>query len=130
MNVKLNCPECAKFMIATETETKREHGILIELRAYSSKKAHSSYGMLTIPTKEYEECCDKIRVVFENIFPEIKHQLDILKHLNRVIGLANFSKNTCLQFEHNNMISNFILIGLIRFSIKNINTAKKIANKN
>lgn len=52
MNLKLNCTECAKFMIATETETKREHDIFIELKAYSSKKANTSYGMLTVLTKD------------------------------------------------------------------------------
>lgn len=81
MNLKLNCPEGAKFMIATETKTKREHGIFIELKAYSSKKAHTSYGMLPIPTNEYE-----------SIFPDIKHQLDLLKKLNSYRTCSFFKK--------------------------------------
>lgn len=69
------------------------------------------------------------------MFPDIRHQLDLLKKINRIVALGHFLKNTCLLLEHNNMILIFILIGLIRFSIKNINTEKntvnrKTANKN
>lgn len=121
LNKKLKCDNCANYMIDKSSTLKKE-AILIKLRAYKTVKSISEFGNLTVPTANFESTVQIIHSYFEKEFPEIQFENKLLeKLLENVSKIAPFKNYKCEKSDHKIGILKFVLIGLIKFSLKKSN---------
>jgi len=121
LNKKLKCSTCANFMIEQNNILKKE-AIWIKLRAYKTIKSISEVGNLTVPSSNFESLVKIIHVYFEEEFSKLQFESDLLdKLMKNLLKITLFSDFECEKNDHKLAILKFILIGLIKFSIKKSN---------
>ena len=121
LHKKLNCSDCTHYMVEKDNQ-EREQTILIKLRAYKTVDLASEFGNLNVPTMAFEPAVKIILKQFNRVYHQIKFQKNLLAQLTESVAKIHlFAELKCKNMEHHSTISKFILIGLIKFSIKKTN---------
>lgn len=118
---KLNCENCTLFMIDKSGQY-REQAILIKLKAYDTYSSSSEFGKLTVPSVEFEAYVKNVQACFETQFTEVRHEDHLIdKLLTPALKVGTSESWKCSNDDHRHSICKFILIGLVKFSIKKTN---------
>lgn len=127
MKHRLKCDNCTDYMSQSDEKSlRRDNTKLIQQRAFPTK-SNAELGTYLLPSKNFEVDYKNIFEYFCNTFSNIKHQKNVISNLQ--YKKNPFKNLKCEKEEHWKSISKFILIGLIKITVKKFNNDLKIKNK-
>lgn len=120
----MGCETCIVYMKSNDEEDIRH--TLIKMRAYKSSRGLKYHEILKAPSREFIKEFRNIHDKFEEIFPKVqseKHVVDIV--IKEIVRVLNPLSELQCRADHKEQIVLFIVKGLIRTTLKNINDTLK-----
>ena len=114
LNKILDCALCKNYLIDSSNSYKSSH-TLISLK---------SYGTLTNPTDNFKILVEIIQAIFDKKFTQCQFENNLCKNLIQYFEHMKLPlQSSCSNAEHKIKILKFIIIGLIRFTLRNTNNS-------